>query len=115
MSKPAIKYFVQYIGGPVLFLTVTLTAGIRFQAETNAFQFIYPPLVSCIIGALAMVLLVRCGVVRVTQTDGEDQGVLDSASRLVLVGALYAATVQVFSAITPERGLFSLFFNLFYL
>src|SRR5262249_22094946 len=115
MSKPAINYIKQHIVAPVLFLTVALTAGIRFQIGTNALQFIYPPLVSCIIGALAMVLLVRCGVVEVAGSHAENEGVLDSASRLVLAIAVYLATVQIFSTVTPERGLLSLFFNLFYL
>jgi len=115
MSKPGIKYVAEYIVAPVLFLTVALTAGIRFQIGTNAFQFIYPPLVSCIIGALATVLLLRCAVFGIAESRDEDQGLLDSASRLVLVAAVYLSTVQIFSAVTPERGLLSLFFNLFYL
>jgi len=115
MNKASMRHLARYVLSPVLFLTVALIAGIRFQAQTSGFQFIYPPLVSCIVGALATVLLIRCGLFRTTQPDSEDQGVLDGISRLVLISCAYLATVQVFNCVTPERGLLSVFFNIFYL
>jgi hypothetical protein len=119
--KPITGYIVKYIFAPVIFLTVALTAGIRFQFGTNTFQFVYPPLFSCIVGALAIILLVRSGIrpgvpdSRDHDQDSEQKGPLESASRLVLITALYFATVQVFSLVTPVSGLLSLFFNVFYL
>ena len=113
--KPVTRHLVHYLLAPVLFLTVALMAGIRFQIGTNSFQFVYPPLVSCIVGALAMILLVRCGIAGGAEPDGEDRGALESAVRVALITTVYFATVQVFSLVTPERGLLSFFFNVFYL
>jgi len=120
--KPITGYIVKYIFAPVVFLTVALTAGIRFQIGTNTFQLVYPPLVSCIVGALAIVLLIRSGIelgavpdIRGDHQYSEQRSALESASRLALITALYFATVQVFSLVTPESGLLSLFFNVFFL
>ena len=115
MSKVTINHIARYIMAPVLFLTVALTAGIRIQPGTNALLFVHPPLVSCIVGALAIVLLVRCGVVQIAGSDDRNRETLDIASRLVLMAAVYLATVQVFNSVTPEAGLLNAFFNLFYL
>ena len=114
-SNATTRHIVRYIVAPMAFLTVALTAGVRFQVGTNAFQFMYPPLVSCIVGVLAMVLLVRCGIVGSADANSGDGGILEGVSRLVLIGSIYVATVQVFSSVTPERGLLSFVFNLFYL
>jgi len=120
--KPTIRYVVNYLLAPIVFLTVALAGGIRFQVGTNTFQFVYPPLVSCIVGALAIVLLMRCGIGRTAESlsqgagpDGEQSGVLENASRALLIIAVYFATVQVFSLVTPDSGLFFFFFNVFYL
>jgi hypothetical protein len=113
--KHKTSYLARYLIAPVLFLTVALTAGIRFQIGANTFQFVYPPLISCIVGALGIVLLVRWGLPANDRLDGRHQGVLDITSRLVLISAIYLATAQVFSLVTPEHGLLSFFFNAFYL
>jgi hypothetical protein len=116
------RHVVNYLVAPVVFLTVALTAGIRFQIGTNTFRFVYPPLVSCIVGALAIILLLKSGIPRVAESYGRFDGAkseeptgLDRVSRVLLITAVYFATVQVFSMVTPESGLLSFFFNVFYL
>jgi len=99
---------------PLLFLTVALAGGIRFQAETSALEFVPPQLFSCILGLLAMVLLVRGGPIRLSDYLGEDEGLIGNASGAVRIAAIFLATVQVFNVVTPERGLFNFVFNLFY-
>jgi preprotein translocase subunit Sec61beta len=96
-------------------LTVALTAGIRVQIQTNAIEFIYPALAACVVGGLAMILLIRSGLVPFFEPEESNEGFLDRASRLVLGVAVYAATVQVFNMVTPERGLLNLVFSLFFL
>jgi hypothetical protein len=115
MRKATTRDLVEYLITPVLFLTVALTGGLRFQIQTDALQFIPPQLFSCIVGVLAMILLVRCGVVRMATPGGEGHGLIESASRLALITALYLATVQVFNTVTPERGVLNFVFNTFYL
>src|SRR5215831_8036286 len=114
MKKIAKRDVLRYVVMPLLFLTVALAGGIRFQAETGALEFVPPQLFSCILGLLAMVLLIRGGPIKISDYFGDEEGLIGNASGAVRLAAIFLATVQVFNVVTPERGLFNFVFNLFY-
>jgi hypothetical protein len=99
---------------PLIFLTVALIGGVRFTAETGELRFMAPQLVSAILAAFVMLLFARGGILEARAYVGEHHGLLDNASGLVRLAAIYFATVQIFNAVTPERGLLNFCFNLFY-
>src|SRR5215469_12019445 len=114
MERRPGKDAFRYIVAPFLFLTVALAGGIRFQVETHSLEFIPPQLISCILGLMAMVLLVRGGPIRLSEYYGDEEGLIGNASGLVRLAAIFLATVQVFNVVTPERGLMNFILNLFY-
>jgi hypothetical protein len=114
MQKPATRDVLIYILVPVIFLTVALTGGMRFTAESGELRFIAPQLVSVILAAFVMLLFVRGGILETHKYVGEHHGLLENANGAVRLAAVYFATVQIFNAVTPERGLLNFCFNLFY-
>lgn len=114
MKKPATKEVLRYIILPLIFLTVALLGGVRFTAELQELRFIAPQLISLILAVFVMIVFVRGGLVQLDDYTGEDRGLIENASGLVRLAAIYFATAQVFNAVTPERGLLNFFFNLFY-
>jgi hypothetical protein len=114
MRKPATRDVIVYIIVPLIFLTVALAGGVRFTADAGELRFIAPQLVSAILAAFVMLLFVRGGVIEARAYVGEHHGLLENASGVVRLGAIYFATVQIFNAVTPERGLLNFCFNLFY-
>jgi hypothetical protein len=104
----------RYILRPVLLLTVTLGGGIRFSAQSPELLFFPPSLVALILGVLAMILFMRGGLIDVREHIGEEFGITDNVSGAIFLLSFYAATVQVFNIVTPERGLLNFCFNLFY-
>lgn len=114
MKKPATKEVLRYIILPLIFLTVALAGGVRFTAELQELRFIAPQLISLILAVFVMIVFVRGGLVQLDDYTGEDRGLIENASGLVRLAAIYFATAQVFNAVTPERGLLNFFFNLFY-
>lgn len=114
MRKPATQYVIVYIIVPLVFLTVALVGGVRFTAETGEIRFIAPQLVSVILAAFAMLLFVRGGIIEAQTYVGDRHGLLENACGVVRLACIYFATVQIFNAVTPERGLLNFCFNLFY-
>jgi hypothetical protein len=115
MQKPATKDVLRYIIVPLLFLTVALAGGIRFEFGSGELRFLAPQLVSLILAAFAMILFLRGGLIERADYIAEQFGVVENISGVLRIAALYFATVQVFNAVTPERGLLNFCFNLFYL
>ncbi|HKS40380.1 MAG TPA: hypothetical protein VJX74_07170 [Blastocatellia bacterium] len=114
MRKPETKDVFKYIVVPVLFLTVALMGGVRFTAENNELQFLAPQLVSVILAAFVMILFVRGGIIELPDYIGEHHGLVENASGTIRLATLYFATIQIFNAVTPERGLLNFCFYLFY-
>ncbi|HXG66509.1 MAG TPA: hypothetical protein VNO70_15525 [Blastocatellia bacterium] len=114
MQKPATRDVFTYILVPLLFLTVALLGGVRFAVESNELRFFAPQLISVILGAFAMILFARGGLIHPGEMVGEHHGLLENASGVIRLAAVYFATVQVFNAVTPESGLLNFCFNLFY-
>ena len=114
MERPATSEVVKYKLAPLIFLTVALAGGVRFAVETNEVQFIAPSLSLVIIAAFVMILLVRGGIIDLRESVGSHHGLLENATGVARLFALYLATAQVFNAVTPERGLLNFFFIVFY-
>jgi len=53
------RALVRFILLPMIFLTVALLGGLRIDAETRAFVFVPPPLITLLLSVLLMVLFVR--------------------------------------------------------
>jgi hypothetical protein len=114
MQKPDTRDVIAYVIVPLIFLTVALLGGVRFTSETNELRFVAPQLVSAILAAFVMLLFVRGGIIETHSYVGEHHGLLENASGVVRLAVIYFATVQIFNAVTPERGLLNFCFNLFY-
>jgi hypothetical protein len=114
MRKPETRDVIVYIIAPLVFLTVALIGGVRFTHGAGELRFIAPQLASAILAAFAMLLFVRGGIIETRAYVGEHHGLLENASGAVRLAAIYFATVQIFNAVTPERGLLNFCFNLFY-
>jgi hypothetical protein len=114
MQKPETRDVLAYIIVPVIFLTVALAGGVRFTAESRELRFIAPQLVSVILAAFAMLLFVRGGILELHKYVSDRLSLLENVSGAVRLAVIYFATVQIFNAVTPERGLLNFCFNLFY-
>jgi hypothetical protein len=114
MQKPAPKDLFNYVIAPLLFLTVALIGGMRFAAISNELRFLAPQLVALILAAFVMILLLRGGLIELRHYAGERLGVLENVSGVLRLATIYFATVQIFNAVTPEKGLLNFCFNLFY-
>lgn len=98
----------------MLFLTVALMGGVRFTAETHELRFLAPQLVAVILAAFVMILFVRGGLIELPDYIGEHHSLVENASGAMRLASLYFATIQIFNAVTPERGLLNFCFYLFY-
>ena len=94
-----------YILLPILFLTVALLGGLRFQAADSAFLFLKPALVCLIFAVTLLVLFARAGLIKIDGWFSEDYSGLKNAANAAVVITLFAASVQIFNALLPERGL----------
>ncbi|MEO7274651.1 MAG: hypothetical protein ABIX28_20520 [Vicinamibacterales bacterium] len=97
---------------PLMFLTVALLGGLRLGAPV---RFIPPPLIAVVVGLLTMAALVRAAVLEPRDVVGAHRRPLENLSGTVLLLALGAASVQVFTLLTPDRGLLHLLFGAFFL
>jgi hypothetical protein len=97
---------------PLLFLTVAAAGGFRMTVA-GEIRLLPPSLFSLVLAALLMGALVQSGVLRLSQLLGRDS-LLDLASGLLLVMAIFAASVQILNGLLPEQGLLAVLFNLFF-
>src|SRR3954454_21722221 len=95
---------------PLLFLTVTLLGGLRLGAPV---RFVPPPLVALVIGLLTVAALVRAAVLEPAIFVGRERPPLERVSGGVVLAALAAASVQVFTLLTPHPGLVRVLFGAF--
>lgn len=94
-----------YLVLPFIFLTVALLGGLRFGAETNDFLFLKPALVCLVFAAILMVLFFRARLINLDGWFSESFSGLKNAANAAVLLALFAASVQIFNAVLPERGL----------
>jgi len=100
---------------PLLFLTVALLGGLRVGAESRAFIFIVPPLVTLLLAILLMLLLVRCGPLRFHRWVGSDLPPLTNVAHIWMFITVFFASGQAFNSVLPERGLLHWLFSFFFL
>jgi len=96
---------------PLLFLTVTLLGGLRFGAPV---RFVAPPLIAIVVGLLLVAALIRATVLEPRDFVSAGRKPLEQASGIMVLLALGAASVQVFTLLTPDRGLLHLLFGAFF-
>lgn len=97
--------FRTYLLLPVIFLTVTLLGGLRFAETTNAFLFLRPALVCLIFAAILVVLFFRARLIQLEGWFSESFSMLKNIANALILLTLFTASMQVFNALLPERGL----------
>ena len=105
MSEKNNKTILQYLLLPVIFLTVTLLGGLRLSAENNAFLFLKPALVCLIFATILLILFFRGALIRLEGWFSEDFSILKNMANGLIILTLFTASVQVFNALLPEKGL----------
>ena len=104
-QKPKTKLQIQYIFVPLIFLTVALFGGLRFQMPGGDFLFLKPALICLIFAAFLLVLFVRAGLLKVGGWFSEEFSMLENLANGGVLISLFAATVQIFNSLIPEQGL----------
>ena len=97
---------------PLLFLTVTLLGGLRLGSPV---RFVPPPLIAIVVGLLTLAALIQAAVLEPRDFIGAHRKPPERTSGVVVLLALGAASVQVFTLLTPDRGLLHLLFGAFFL
>ena len=100
---------------PLLFLTVSLLGGLRIAADTRAFVFVAPPLVTLVLAVLLMLLFVRGRLIQFNQWLASDYPPLTNVSHGWMMITLFFASAQAFNSVLPERGLLHWLFSFFFL
>lgn len=99
------RIIFQLIVLPILFLSVALLGGLRLSVESNAFIFLKPQLVCLILASLLVISLVRTKIVELQQFISEDFPLLKNIANGLVLLTLFAASVQIFNSLLPEKGL----------
>jgi hypothetical protein len=99
----------------MLFLTVALLGGLRVSAESYAFVFIPPPLVTLVLAVLLALLFVRGGLIEFPRWVASTNSPLTNFSNIWMLLTLFFASAQAFNSVLPERGLLHWLFSFFFL
>ncbi len=99
------RLIFQLIVLPILFLSVALLGGLRLSVESNAFIFLKPQLVCLILASLLIISLLRTKIVELQQFISEDFSLLKNIANGLVLLTLFAASVQIFNSLLPEKGL----------
>ena len=95
---------------PVLLLTIALTAGMRLGVRI---ELAPPTLFALVLATLLLAALVRSGALATDRVLHASRGGLANANGAMLLAALFAATAQILTMLTPRSGLPQLFVNMF--
>jgi hypothetical protein len=109
------RALVRFVLLPMLFLTVALLGGLRVDAETRAFIFIAPPLITLVFAVLMMSLFARGHLVEFSRWISNEHPLLVNISHGLTLLSLFFASAQAFNSVLPERGLLFWLFSLFFL
>lgn len=109
------RALVRFVLLPMIFLTVALMGGLRIDAESRAFVFVPPPLITLLLSVLLMVLFVRGHMVELKQWLSSDQPPVTNVSHALTLLALFFGSAQAFNSVLPESGLLFWFFSFFFL
>jgi len=94
-----------YVLLPVVLLTVTLLGGLRLADPDGAFVFVRPALICLVFAAITLILFVRGGLIILEGWFSEDRSSLSLVASGVIMLSVFAATVQLFNSLLPERGI----------
>ena len=94
---------------PIMFLTVAGLGGLRLGQTV---LLLPPPLISLVLAVMLIGALVRAGAFAPYRLMNAGRSALENLSGLTLLIALFAATAQVFTLVTPERGLLHAVFSI---
>ena len=97
---------------PSLFLTVVLAAGVR---PGTPLVLAPPSLYALVLAVLLASLLVQSGALDPLRLMSSSRSALANANGMVLLGALFLASAQVFTMLTPESGLPRIIMSLYFL
>ncbi len=106
---------VRHLLLPTIFLTVALLGGLRVSADTGAFLFIAPPLITLVLAVLLMALVVRGRIVNLRRWLNGENHPLTNISHALTLAALFFASAQSFNSVLPEAGLLRWLFSFFFL
>jgi hypothetical protein len=96
---------LQLIILPILFLTVALLGGLRLSVESNVFIFLKPQLICLILASLLIISLVKAKIIELNNFFSEDFSILKNITNCLVLLTLFAASVQIFNSLLPEKGL----------
>ena len=96
---------VIYIFAPLIFLTVALLGGLRLSDPANDFLFLRPALICLIFAAITLILFFRARLIKFDGWFSESFSTLKNTANAAVLIALFAASVQIFNSLLPERGL----------
>src|ERR1051325_2663584 len=109
------RALVRFILLPMLFLTVALLGGRRVDAETRAFVFIAPPLITLVLAVLLLSLFIRGHLIEPGRWIASEKPLLVNVSHALTLLSLFFASAQAFNSVLPERGLLFWLFSFFFL
>jgi hypothetical protein len=99
---------------PGLFITVALGGGFR-MAASGQLVFLVPSLMALVLSLLLVGVLFRSGALVPDALMHASRPALGNVSGALVLASLFAAGAQVFNTITPEAGLLTFVFNIFFL
>ena len=97
---------------PCLFLTVALVAGVR---PGSPFALIPPSLFALVLAVLFGCVLVQSGALDPLRLMNSSRSTLANGNGMLVLTALFLASAQVFSLLTPDSGLPRLIASLYFL
>ncbi len=109
------RALVRFILLPTIFLIVALLGGLRVSAESSAFVFIAPPLVTLVLALMLLALFARGGALQLSHWLSSENHPLTNVSHALTLGALFFASAQSFNSVLPERGLMRWMLSFFFL
>jgi hypothetical protein len=87
---------------PLLFLTVTLLAGVQ---RTTGVALVPPTLFSLVLGTMLIAALVRAGALAPARLLRGSRSILANANGATVLATLFVASSQVLGMLTPRSGL----------
>jgi hypothetical protein len=93
---------------PAMFLTVALLGGLRIG---DTVRLVPPPLIALVLAMLLLATLVRAGALAPDRLMNAQRAPIENASGILVLIAVFAASAQVFSLLTPELGLLHAVFS----
>jgi hypothetical protein len=109
------RALLRHVVLPTLFLTAALLGGLRVAAESRAFVFVAPPLVTLVLAVMLLALFARGGALKVGRWLSADNGTAENVSHALTLGALFFASAQAFNSVLPDAGLPRLVLACFFL